>query len=156
MTNQPRAHRNSTEPRNSSISSPPSSSELVLIRGLPGSGKSTMAATLAAIGFAHFEADMFFLEDGVYRYDPSRIRDAHRWCQTQAHRALLAGQRTVVANTFTKLQELEPYFTFSSNVRVIEAKGRWENVHGVPEEKLREMARRWEDLPRSGLGYSAE
>lgn len=40
--------------------------ELVLIRGLPGSGKSTMAKVLAQVGYEHYEADMFFERDGVY------------------------------------------------------------------------------------------
>ena len=53
--------------------------ELVLIRGLPGSGKSTIAKELAVTGFEHFEADMFFPVDGVYRYEASRIRHAHTW-----------------------------------------------------------------------------
>lgn len=51
--------------------------ELVLIRGLPGSGKSTMAKVLALVGYQHFEADMFFVRDGTYCYDRSRIREAH-------------------------------------------------------------------------------
>ncbi len=60
---------------------PNSSGELVLIRGLPGSGKSTMAKDLATQGYLHFEADMYFELDGHYRYDASCIREAHSWCQ---------------------------------------------------------------------------
>lgn len=44
-------------------STPYTSGELVLIRGLPGSGKSTMAEVLAQVGYEHFEADMYFLRE---------------------------------------------------------------------------------------------
>lgn len=128
-------------------SAPRTDTELVLIRGLPGSGKTTMAKVLAEVGFEHYEADQFFMVDGVYRYDASRIRDAHDWCQRKTREALASGRRVVVSNTFTRLQEMEPYRAMTSNVHVIEAKGRWQNVHGVPNERLRQMAERWEPLP---------
>jgi ABC-type phosphate/phosphonate transport system ATPase subunit len=80
--------------------------ELVLIRGLPGSGKSTMAKDLATQGYLHFEADMFFEVDGHYRYDASRIRDAHSWCQQMTRQALAKGLKVVVSNTFTQLREM--------------------------------------------------
>jgi cytidylate kinase len=118
--------------------------ELVLIRGLPGSGKSTMAGVLASVGYAHFEADMFFMVDGTYRYDASRIREAHAWCQQMTRKMLERGQRVVVSNTFTRLSELAPYLSMTLNVRVIEAQGRWANVHDVPPVTIRRMAERWE------------
>lgn len=54
-------------------------SEIVLVRGLPGSGKSTLAKGMS--GYGHFEADMFFEVDGLYRYDPERARVAHTDCR---------------------------------------------------------------------------
>ena len=39
---------------------------LYIVRGIPGSGKSTFAKSL---GGTHFEADMFFMKDGEYKFD---------------------------------------------------------------------------------------
>jgi len=50
-----------------------------LIRGLPGSGKTTMAKKIE--GFEHFEADQYFEKDGSYEFDPSELNSAHEECQ---------------------------------------------------------------------------
>lgn len=137
----PKRYNHRSEKR---LSKAPDTAELVLIRGLPGSGKSALARELTQDGYQHFEADMFFMNDGVYRYDATRIRDAHNWCKVMTRVALAQGARVVVANTFTRLIEMQPYFEMCDNVRVIEATGQWPNVHGVPPERIQLMADRWE------------
>lgn len=103
-----------------------------------------MAAVLAQVGYKHLEADMFFMDEGVYRFNPMRVRDAHAWCQIEARRALENGGRVVVSNTFTRRDEMAPCLAVTTNVRIIEAKGNWANVHGVPAATLARMAERWE------------
>lgn len=124
-------------------------SELVIIRGLPGSGKSTMARVLAQVGYVHVEADMYFMKNGRYEYDRSQIQAAHAWCRQRVRAALDSGRRVVVSNTFTRLEEMAPYLGMTSNIRVIEAKGGWANEHGVPEETVKRMAARWEQWPNA-------
>lgn len=52
--------------------------EIVLIRGLPGSGKTTLAKEMQS--HEHIEADMYFEEDGIYKYRAEAIQQAHAWC----------------------------------------------------------------------------
>lgn len=121
-------------------------SRLILIRGLPGSGKSTLAAMLNCD--RHFEADDYFVGiDGVYRYDASKIREAHEQCQLRTSIALQQGYSVVVANTFTRLSEMHPYFIMARiKPLVIETKGRWPNIHGVPNDVIAKMQARWEEI----------
>lgn len=127
--------------------------EIVLIRGLPGSGKSTLAKQMVRDGkflYAHCEADDYFTdENGVYRFDPSKLNAAHRACRDNAFRALSVGLSVIVANTFTRLWEMGPYYSlaaaFGCNVRVIVATGQYENVHNVPADVIENMRLRWQE-----------
>jgi len=49
---------------------------LVIIRGCSGSGKSTLAKLLGS-NFKHFEADMYFMKNGVYQFDGTKLGAAH-------------------------------------------------------------------------------
>lgn len=121
--------------------------KLILIRGLPGSGKSTQAKQLK--NFTHVEADMFFELQGKYKFDPTKIKEAHAWCQNKTKLALAEGKDVVVSNTFTQHWEMEKYKQFAqefkAELEIVTATGNWPNVHGVPETKIQEMKLRWED-----------
>ena len=125
--------------------------ELFLLRGLPGSGKSTLAKSLGKI---HFEADMFFMKEGVYQFDITKLRDAHQWCQLTVEEYMMNSyeglyKRIIVSNTFTMEWEMQPYFDLAEKhgyrvySLIIENRHGGENVHNVPKEKIEEMARRF-------------
>lgn len=120
--------------------------KLYLIRGLPGSGKSTIAA---ALGVEVYEADQYFMVDGVYRWDANRIGAAHQWCLSKTKETLCEGRSVAVANTFTTVKELRPYFEIAKQLgivpTVIKAENTFQNVHGVPQETLERMRARWQN-----------
>lgn len=125
--------------------------KLVILRGLPGSGKSFEATRMIKEGevIRHYEADMFFVdEDGEYMFDPAQIKDAHAWCQRSVEQALLAGESVVVSNTFVRRWEMEFYLQLTSRLNVEcvirTCTGDWGNVHGVPESVVDRMRENWE------------
>jgi predicted kinase len=124
-------------------------SRLILVRGMPGSGKSTLAAKIAAIEYYnHLETDQYWMVDGEYKFDMSRIKDAHQWCQDSVREKLTKGYGVVVSNTFTTQKEMKPYFDmakeFGIRPQVILCQGNYGNIHNVPTDVLARMAERFE------------
>lgn len=124
--------------------------ELIIVRGLPGSGKSTIAKGIAEkTGAIHVEADDFFVKGGVYRFEPDSLPDAHAYCLSRCESLVSNGHSVVVANTFTQRWEMQPYLELASHygarVRIIIATGKFQNIHGVPAETIEKMRIRWED-----------
>lgn len=124
--------------------------KLVLIRGLPGSGKSTMAKTVSnSEDWFHYEADMYFVDkNGNYDWDAFKIGEAHKWCQSVTENALKMEYNVVVSNTFTTIKELRPYFVIARDLSitpiVITANGSFNNVHNVPLDTLVKMRDRFQ------------
>lgn len=136
---------------------------LTIIRGLPGSGKSTLAERLVEenyddkLGYGPdwWEADLFFEQTygGGYRFDPKRLSDAHQWCYSNTLKSLRDGVDTIVSNTFTRVWEMQRYLDLVKivpdlKIKIIEVKTQYESIHGVPSEKTRQMALRWESIPQ--------
>lgn len=129
---------------------------LLLIRGLPGAGKST---------FAHFvwndyaicEADKYFVnENGEYKFDATKLKEAHAWCKKEVEIRMMDNAlneqyypEIVVSNTFTQEWEMEDYFKLAEKYGyrvfsiIVENRHGNKNVHGVPEEKLKQMRERF-------------
>lgn len=121
---------------------------LYIIRGLPGSGKSTYGRKRFP-NLNQFEADEFFGPD--YNWNPEFLYEAHKWCFLSALKDLYNGLDVVVANTFTTKKELDTYLDIDKrldiNIEVIEVYTQFESVHDVPDEVMVKMKNRWFDFP---------
>ena len=135
---------------------------LILVRGLPGSGKSSFAGNFESAEV--FAADDFFYRrgEGKYAFDPTLLGEAHAYCQRATRSALYAGSVVVVTNTFSQRWELEPYFKIAAEVdtRVVvvdlfdaglddEALAE-RGLHGVTASGIATMRARWEHDWKNG------
>jgi predicted kinase len=130
--------------------------DLILLRGLPGSGKSTLGNVILQLPNNNpqevLSADDFFVNnEGEYIFDGTKLKEAHNYCQFRcSERMRQQIVRIVIANTFTEDWEMKPYFDMAEryNYRVhtliVENRHESENVHGVPEDKLQKMKNRFE------------
>lgn len=124
---------------------------LYLIRGVPGSGKSTFAQKLRNSGIVDFvyEADQYFHNWGNYQFDPARLPEAHNYCQTMCFEALKDGYNVAVSNTSTTEKEVEIYRKIAEETDanfvslVVESRHNGKNVHDVPPEKIEQMKQRF-------------
>jgi predicted kinase len=121
--------------------------ELILLRGLPGSGKSTFAEV---IGGFRCEADMFFMEDEEYKFDINRIKEAHRWCKEQCQSFMVKEKpKVIVSNTFTQEWEMEDYYDLAKRYGykvtsvIVENRHGGESIHSVPDATLGNMRNRF-------------
>ena len=130
---------------------------LVIVRGAPGSGKSTFAKFLvneyAKLGktASVFEADQYFTDaEGRYNFDPKLLSEAHRDCQRRTTTCLEKGSIAIVSNTFTRQWEVEPYMVMAKSLGVkcfiFRCEASFQNVHGVPDSAVQRMRDRMESV----------
>lgn len=124
---------------------------LYILRGVPGSGKTTLADKMLRHGMvdAHFEADMFMVDEkGNYDFNQKYLKFCHEQCQRATDAALSIGQTAVVSNTFVRKWEIQAYLDMAKyhgvNITVIVCHGDYGNTHGVPDDKVEDMKRRFE------------
>jgi predicted kinase len=119
---------------------------VIILRGISGSGKSTFARSIVSNenSAAVFSSDEFFEgDDGVYKFDPTKLQNAHDWCLRSFVQACIDRiyDVLVVDNTNTTAIEIAPYFAiakaFGCVVEIVTLKcsidaAHQRNKHNVP------------------------
>lgn len=121
---------------------------VIILRGAPGCGKSTLAATLfklAVFGGQTVEvcsADQFFYStmDGTYNFDKTRLGEAHGFCKTLFTEAILNNISLIILDNtngiatdfkgYKKFAEISGYVV---HVLVVENRHGNKSAHNVPE-----------------------
>ncbi len=124
---------------------------LTLIRGAPGSGKTTLARMIQKATEHNtpviVEMDDWRVKDGVYTHtsDPTENARISNLCITRTKELLFAGHSVIVSNTFIKRRYLLPYEQLAKFLRIPMAvyvcTGQHDNVHGVPDNVVAGMRR---------------
>lgn len=132
--------------------------KVLIFRGLPGAGKTYYQKKY----FPDAEvvgADHYFMVDGEYRFDSSRIEEAHHHCfLTFLNCVKKKPELIIVDNTNMSAWEMAPYVlagrAFGADVEIWNfyihvEKALERNIHGVPEHTVRSMAKRMSkhDMP---------
>ena len=131
---------------------------IYIIRGLSGTGKTTLGLKLLKYGYidSMYQTDDYFYLDGKYIFDGRNLQKAHQWCQNKVSLDLSNNKRVAVCNTFTTRWEMEWYLLYAKKnnieIRVItldhtkytDEELFIRNVHNVPLNIISNMRKRWE------------
>jgi predicted kinase len=129
-----------------------------ILRGIPGSGKSTFAArwgkvySNSGLKVRIFSADNYFMRKGVYKFDGAKLGAAHRKCLRDFAECLRLKRANIyiVDNTNITAVEAAPYVALASaylascrvvTIAVAARKAAKRNVHGVPRKAVLAKAR---------------
>ena len=122
---------------------------LILVRGVSGAGKSTIAELY---GVRVYSADDFFLNaEGEYVFDRTKLSMAHKYCQDVADLAMSQEHDlVVVANTFTTAWEMKSYLSMAEkydyrvHTIIVENRHGSKSIHDVPVNILANQRDRFE------------
>jgi predicted kinase len=114
--------------------------KLTIVRGIPGSGKSTYAKKLNVF---HVESDMFCMIDGNYQWSQeTAFRNKKRMVKT-VQMMLAYGADVVVSDVFVTRESINQLVKlaveFGASYEVIRLKSDFQDIHGVPNEVLEGM-----------------
>jgi predicted kinase len=119
---------------------------LIILSGVSGAGKSTFAAIIAAgrdqwHQVKIFSTDDYFMVNGEYKFDGTKLPLYHNFCQIDVKEAMedFTVDTIIVANTFTVEEHIQPYIDLAEKYEynvIINTVENWhgsKSVHNVPD-----------------------
>lgn len=134
---------------------PPLQKKLILVRGIPGHGKTTIAKDLSVHEVAADDMPGLYI-NGIYQSHLQK--ESHEWCkQVVEHWMLNNKLRIAVHNTFTKKIYIQPYLDLAAehgySVQIIHAEKiifpdgtSPTSIHNVPDSVINSMQQGWENF----------
>lgn len=120
---------------------------LTIIRGLPGSGKSTKAA---ALGCFHVESDMYCIHNGIYKWAEDTVLGSLDFRYKMVDNAMKFGCDIVVTGTFPTISELSVFVdlgkSYGYTVNVCKCVGSYVSLHKPPLNFIKKLNDIWENF----------
>jgi len=132
--------------------------DLILVRGVSGAGKSTIADMMDWLGHrtVSFSTDDMFMVNGDYKFDPSKLGEYHAATVQKVRDVMIARyeikipETIIVHNTFTQEWEMKPYFELAEEFNwrvhtiIVENRHGSKSIHDVPDDVVKAQKERFE------------
>lgn len=125
-----------------------SDKDVIILRGLPGAGKSSLAKLLSGGNDDLVcEADAFCMdEDGNYNWKPERVGYTHKMCLDKFKSLVNKNEsKIIVSNTGVKYREFKEYVKYAElngyrvTITIVENYHNNISIHDVPTETIDRM-----------------
>ncbi|KAK4297821.1 hypothetical protein Pmani_029793 [Petrolisthes manimaculis] len=142
---------------------------MLIMKGLPGSGKSYLADRICRVyqNVVVCSADKYFMQDGEYKFDREKLKEAHENSQQTAKDAAERNTPVIIIdNTNVRNWEMGAYLglarDFLYTPLVLEAQTPWafdpqeltlRNKHGVPKEILVQKVKSYQPVQPLYYGW---